>query len=66
MRRLTRAAAHSDAQLITEAAALADGWVVLVDLMGDVICSTLAPLDPRGARRRAPPAPSPPHYPQDH
>lgn len=59
MRRLTRAAAHSDAQLITEAAALADGWVVLVDLMGDVICSTPRTAGPEGVRAAAHPRPLP-------
>jgi hypothetical protein len=55
MRRLTRAAAHSDAQLIAEAAALADGWAVLVDLMGDVICSTPRTAGPEGVRAAAHP-----------
>ncbi|MFD6286333.1 helix-turn-helix domain-containing protein [Streptomyces sp. NPDC060205] len=50
MRRLTRAAAHSDAELLAEAAALAEGWAVLVDLTGDVVCSTPAAAGPEGAR----------------
>ncbi|MFF4409462.1 helix-turn-helix domain-containing protein [Streptomyces sp. NPDC001404] len=59
MRRLIRAAAHSDAQLIAEAAALADGWAVLVDLMGDVICSTPHTAGPEGVRAAAHPRPFP-------
>ncbi|MFK0179658.1 helix-turn-helix domain-containing protein [Streptomyces xanthochromogenes] len=59
MRRLTRAAAHSDGQLIAEAAALAGGWAVLVDLMGDVICSTPRTAGPEGVRAAAHPRPLP-------
>lgn len=55
VRRLTRAAAHSDAQLIAEAAALAEGWAVLVDLMGRVVCSTPHSAGPEGVRAAAHP-----------
>ncbi|MFC8660768.1 helix-turn-helix domain-containing protein [Streptomyces sp. NPDC057199] len=55
VRRLTRAAAHSDAQLIAEAAALAEGWAVLVDLMGGVVCSTPDSAGPEGVRAAAHP-----------
>lgn len=50
VRRLTRAAAHSDDQLIAEAAALAEGWAVLVDLMGGVVCSAPHAAGPEGVR----------------
>ena len=55
VRRLTRAAAHSDAQLIAEAAALAEGWAVLADLMGGVVCSTPDSAGPEGVRAAAHP-----------
>ncbi|MCL7429139.1 helix-turn-helix domain-containing protein [Streptomyces sp. YS415] len=55
VRRLTRAAAHSDAQLIAEAAALAEGWVVLADPMGGVVCSTPDTAGPEGVRAAAHP-----------
>lgn len=55
MRRLIRAAAHSDAQLIAEAAALVGDSAVLVDLMGDVICSTPHAAGPEGVRAAAHP-----------
>ncbi|MEV0219594.1 helix-turn-helix domain-containing protein [Streptomyces sp. NPDC050704] len=55
VRRLTRAAAHSDARLIAEAAALADGWAVLADLMGGVVCSTPDTAGPEGVRAAAHP-----------
>ncbi|MFD7537422.1 helix-turn-helix domain-containing protein [Streptomyces sp. NPDC059819] len=59
MRRLVRAAAHSDARLIAEAAALANGWAVLVDLMGNAICSTPRAAGPEGVRAAAHPRPHP-------
>ncbi|MFH9677579.1 helix-turn-helix domain-containing protein [Streptomyces sp. NPDC017405] len=52
VRRLTRAAAHSDAHLIAEAAALSRGWAALVDPMGRLICSTPDTAGP-GALRAA-------------
>ncbi|MFJ5264722.1 helix-turn-helix domain-containing protein [Streptomyces sp. NPDC088387] len=55
VRRLTRAAAHSDAQLIAESAALAEGWAVLVDLMGGVLCGTPHTAGPEGVRAAAHP-----------
>ncbi|WP_246113557.1 helix-turn-helix domain-containing protein [Streptomyces montanus] len=55
VRRLTHAAAHSDAQLIAEAAALAEGWAVLADLMGGVVCSTPDTAGPEGVRAAAHP-----------
>lgn len=55
VRRLTRAAAHSDDRLIAEAAALAEGWAVLVDLTGGVVCSTPHTAGPRGVRAAAHP-----------
>jgi len=55
VRRLTRAAAHSDAQLIAEAAALAEGWAVLADLMGGIVCSTPDSAGPEGVRVAAHP-----------
>ncbi|MFJ2828405.1 helix-turn-helix domain-containing protein [Streptomyces sp. NPDC087263] len=55
VRRLTRAAAHSDAQLIDEAAALAEGWAVLMDLMGVVVCSAPHTAGPEGVRAAAHP-----------
>lgn len=55
VRRLTRAAAHSDAQLIAEAAALAEGWAVLADLTGGVVCSTPDSAGPEGVRAAAHP-----------
>jgi hypothetical protein len=55
VRRLTRAAAHSDAQLIAEAAALAEGWAVLADPMGGVVCSTPDTAGPEGVRAAAHP-----------
>ncbi|MFE7032432.1 helix-turn-helix domain-containing protein [Streptomyces sp. NPDC057621] len=58
MRRLTRAASHSDAELLAEAATLAQGSAVLVNLTGDVVCSTPATAGPEGARAAA--------YPQLH
>ncbi|WP_260333944.1 helix-turn-helix domain-containing protein [Streptomyces beigongshangae] len=48
VRRLTRAAAHSDDQLIAEAAALLGGWAVLLDLTGDVLCGTPHTAGPEG------------------
>ncbi|MCX4826415.1 helix-turn-helix domain-containing protein [Streptomyces sp. NBC_01142] len=55
VRRLTRAAAHSDAQLIAEAAALSDGWAVLADHMGRLVCSAPDTAGPEGVRAAAHP-----------
>ncbi|WP_328349135.1 helix-turn-helix domain-containing protein [Streptomyces sp. NBC_00445] len=55
VRRLTRAAAHSDAQLIAEAAVLAEGSAVLADLTGGVVCSTPDTAGPEGVRAAAHP-----------
>ncbi|QKZ23903.1 helix-turn-helix domain-containing protein [Streptomyces chartreusis] len=55
VRRLTRAAAESETQLIAEVAALVQGWAVLVDLTGGVICSTPHTAGPEGVRAAAHP-----------
>ncbi|MFD9441858.1 helix-turn-helix domain-containing protein [Streptomyces sp. NPDC060006] len=56
VRRLTRAAAHSNAQLIAEAATLAEGSAVLADLTGGVICSTPNTAGSEGVRAAAHPS----------
>ncbi|GGR89736.1 hypothetical protein GCM10010252_30800 [Streptomyces aureoverticillatus] len=55
LRRLTRAAAHSGAALIAEAADLTDGWAVLVDPVTGAVHSTPHPAGPEGERAAAHP-----------
>lgn len=55
LRRLTRAAAHSGAALIAEAAELADGWAVLVDPVAGAVHSTPHTAGPEGERAAAHP-----------
>ncbi|MFE3097741.1 helix-turn-helix domain-containing protein, partial [Streptomyces sp. NPDC059248] len=55
VRRLTHAATHSAALLITEAAALADGWAVLVDPVAGPVHSAPPGAGPSGARAAAHP-----------
>ncbi|GGO54429.1 helix-turn-helix domain-containing protein [Streptomyces lasiicapitis] len=55
LRRLTRAAAHSGAALIAEAAELTDGWAVLVDPVAGAVHSTPHSAGPEGERAAAHP-----------
>ncbi|WP_052029238.1 PucR family transcriptional regulator, partial [Streptomyces aurantiacus] len=59
LRRLTRAAAHSGAALIAEAAELTDGWAVLVDPVTGAVHSTPHAAGPEGERAAAHPGAHP-------
>ncbi|MFH9400610.1 hypothetical protein ACH4JS_12555 [Streptomyces sp. NPDC017638] len=55
VRRFIRAAAHSDARLIAEAAALSGGWAALVDPVRRLVCSTPDTAGPEALRTAAHP-----------